>query len=368
MTKSAFAALRLALGLAVAIGAAHARQALAKCEIVQVAELQVVMDHNRALVPVEINGHPVQMIVDTGAATSMLFESAVHDFKLPTHDLSGGGRYYGAGGEAAVRIADIAEMKLDARYAAKNIRILVAGGGQFGKSPVAGLLGQDILGHWDIDFDLAHNSMRFLQPTNCHGEDEVYWSATYSKVGMELDLSLHPHAAVRAVLNGKPVDAYLDTGAGASIVTLAAAADAGVRPNTPGVVQLGVTHGVGHYDVPIWTAVFDSFTIGDETIKRAKIQMGDMFQRATYEETGSSLAKHVEGLPSMLLGADFFLAHHILISNQQKVVYFTYNGGPVFDTSQPHRATPPTAPTAASTPQAPAVEPPHVTGTGGQGL
>ena len=32
----------------------------------------------------------------------------------------------------------------------------------------------------------------------------------------------------------------------------------------------------------------------------------------------------------MLLGADFFLSHRILVSNSQHKLYFTYNGGPVF--------------------------------------
>ena len=32
----------------------------------------------------------------------------------------------------------------------------------------------------------------------------------------------------------------------------------------------------------------------------------------------------------MLLGADFFLSHHVLVSNSQQKIYFTYNGGPVF--------------------------------------
>ena len=35
----------------------------------------------------------------------------------------------------------------------------------------------------------------------------------------------------------------------------------------------------------------------------------------------------------MLLGADFFLSHRVLISYQERKIFFTYNGGPVFDLS-----------------------------------
>jgi tetratricopeptide (TPR) repeat protein len=36
----------------------------------------------------------------------------------------------------------------------------------------------------------------------------------------------------------------------------------------------------------------------------------------------------------MLLGADFFLSHHLYIARSQSRVYFTYNGGPVFNLEQ----------------------------------
>ncbi len=39
----------------------------------------------------------------------------------------------------------------------------------------------------------------------------------------------------------------------------------------------------------------------------------------------------------MLLGADFFLSHRILVSNSQHKLYFTYNGGPVFKLDRPSR-------------------------------
>jgi tetratricopeptide (TPR) repeat protein len=36
----------------------------------------------------------------------------------------------------------------------------------------------------------------------------------------------------------------------------------------------------------------------------------------------------------MLLGADFFLSHHVYVANSQHRLYFTYNGGPVFNLSK----------------------------------
>ncbi len=36
----------------------------------------------------------------------------------------------------------------------------------------------------------------------------------------------------------------------------------------------------------------------------------------------------------MILGADFFLSHHVYVAASQSKVYFTYKGGPVFAPSQ----------------------------------
>jgi hypothetical protein len=64
-------------------------------------------------------------------------------------------------------------------------------------------------------------------------------------------------------------------------------------------------------------APFSSFKVGDEEIRNPRLRVGD-----TREGT------------DMLLGADFFLSHRIFVSNEQRKVYFTYNGGPVFSASR----------------------------------
>ena len=49
---------------------------------------------------------------------------------------------------------------------------------------------------------------------------------------------------------------------------------------------------------------------------------------------GSHLQKQV-GLRPMLLGADFLLAHRVLVAHSQRKIYFTYAGGPIFQLSRP---------------------------------
>jgi tetratricopeptide (TPR) repeat protein len=80
------------------------------------------------------------------------------------------------------------------------------------------------------------------------------------------------------------------------------------------VVSGGISYGVYGKGIETFLAPFTSFEIGDESIKNTQLRVGDIDLHSS----------------DMLLGADFFLSHHILISNSQKKVYFTYSGGPVF--------------------------------------
>lgn len=111
-----------------------------------------------------------------------------------------------------------------------------------------------------------------------------------------------------------------DTGAETSIVSLRAAASAGVKPGGPGVEPAGYTTGIGNKAVQTWRATFPVLKIGDEEIHNARLRFGDL------------------GSVDMLLGDDFFLSHRVYVANSQHKLYFTYNGGPVFALNGPGKA------------------------------
>jgi tetratricopeptide (TPR) repeat protein len=66
--------------------------------------------------------------------------------------------------------------------------------------------------------------------------------------------------------------------------------------------------------VETWIGRFSSFKIGEEEIQNAQLRFAD-----------------IPISVDMLLGADFFLSHRIMLSNSQHQIYITYGGGPVFD-------------------------------------
>jgi tetratricopeptide (TPR) repeat protein len=124
-----------------------------------------------------------------------------------------------------------------------------------------------------------------------------------------------PHTTGGALLNGQKIRVMFDTGSSTSALSLRAAERAGVTPDSPGVVRAGRASGIGSRSVQTWLGHFESFKIGDEEIRNAKLR---------FSELGNVDA-------DMLIGADFFLSHRIYVASGQRKVYFTFNGGPVFD-------------------------------------
>ena len=102
------------------------------------------------------------------------------------------------------------------------------------------------------------------------------------------------------------------------MLTLDAAKRAGVTPESAGVVAAGTAYGGwGTRLVKTWIAPFPSFRIGEEEIRNTHLRIGALNLGDT----------------DMLVGADFFLSHRVYVANSQAKLYFTYNGGPVFDLS-----------------------------------
>jgi tetratricopeptide (TPR) repeat protein len=185
-------------------------------------------------------------------------------------------------------------------------------------SGAVGLLGRNVLGVADAEYDFAKGLIRLMQPGDgCRRAPLAYWvgEQPYSVIDISWNTGPTPAISAVAYLNGTRIHVTFDTGAATSFLTRRAAARAGFAPDGAGVAPGGFGHGIGSHNYQTWIATFPSFKVGDEEIKNARLRVGD--------------ADLPDG--DMLLGADFFLSHHIYVANGQDKLYFTYNGGPVFD-------------------------------------
>jgi len=313
-----------ALGLATVCNAAEAP----KCTLAKVADWPVRLDHNRLSVGGTINGQKIGVMLDTGTSRTLILRPAADRLGLARQP-SRRDRLFGVGGETIVDVTKVDEIAIGP-IVRKNWRILVAGEQDFGDD-TALLLGEDFFRSFDIEFDLAHHAVRLYEPKDCGGVSLAYWAnGTASEVEIDPIDDTHPQIVLTVQINGHPVVAMLDSGASLSMLNKPDAARVGVTPETPGVVAVSSGIGLGKNKIDLWIGSFKSLAIGNETIRDTELRFADMFKGAEYNVINSRIPMKVEGLHGMLLGFDFLRSHRVLVANSQHKLYFTYEGGPVF--------------------------------------
>jgi tetratricopeptide (TPR) repeat protein/predicted aspartyl protease len=300
------------VGMLALCGTATVARAETKCSISRIAELPVTMAGLRPEVRVKINGKDVVFLADSGAWYSMISPGSAAELGLKLQVLPPGYFNVGVGGSFVPKYTIVDSFTI-AGVKIPRVEFLV-GGSEFG---TVGLLGQNVLAIEDTEFDLANGMIRLMRTRNCGKSPIVYWAGpevNFSVVQTESMPTERPHIIAPIYINGIKLRALFDTGASSSFVSLKAAARAGLKPDTPGVTPAGVSSGLGRSLVSTWVGPVASIRIGDEEIRNTRLRFGGDLDDV-----------------DMLVGADFFLSHHVYWSNTAQRMSFTFNGGHVFD-------------------------------------
>ena len=284
------------------------------------------MAGTRPLINAKINNQEARFVLDSGAFYSMISTATAAEFNLKLTPGPYGLMLQGIGGKVTAQIATVKEFGI-AGALIHNVEFLV-GGSEVGSE---GLIGQNFLHQWDVEYDFSKGVVRLFKPEGCRKARMAYWltpGQTYSETGIESVMQSRMHTVGEGYVNGQHIRVTFDTGAYNSVLSLRAAARAGIKIDSPGVVEAGYSRGIGRGMVKTYIATASSFKIGDgEEIKNARLRIAD-----------SDLAES-----DMLLGSDFFVSHHIFVANSQSKLYLSYNGGPVFNLAKTTPATTPQA-------------------------
>jgi tetratricopeptide (TPR) repeat protein/predicted aspartyl protease len=296
--------------------------AVAKCILQKLADLPVTMVGLRPMISAKINDVDVRLFIDSGSFANTLNPDAAARIGLRTSALPPEFEVRGLTGEAEMRMAtakDFSILGVHIHQAEFLVGEHDLGGGD-------GLIGQQILDKFDVEYDLANGMVRLFAPKDCGTTANLgYWKPGQASFITILGIGQMSGDIVGpASINGQKIHVLFDTGTPRSALTTAAARRAGVRAGGPDVVSDGSVGGVGRKMIESCVAPFASFGIDDELVKNARLRVAD-FQMDEAE---------------MLLGTDFFLSHHIYVARSQNRLYFTYNGGPVFNLEQADTPTP----------------------------
>jgi len=260
------------LALAVAL---TADAALAACKVSKLAELPVTLVGRRAIVDAKFGTHDARFIVDSGAFYSTPSRASAAEFGLSSAPAPAWFRLRGINGTASADVATAKSFTL-AGIPLNKISFIVGGS----DTGTAGLLGQNILGLGDVEYDWPHGTVRLMRSEGCNNTALAYRAEgkPFSAIPLERGDGgpWKSHTTGTVLVNGVKLRAVFDSGAQTSVMTLAAAKRAGVTQTSPGVVAIGTGSGLGSKQVATWLAPFDKIALGGEIVPHPKFSIADL--------------------------------------------------------------------------------------------
>jgi clan AA aspartic protease (TIGR02281 family) len=287
--------------------------AQAACIKNRVALLPVTLWQNKLFVPVTVNGVAESFFVDTGAATTTLSDSVAGALNIP-RDFDHTMDAFGVGGqESHLYIGQVDDFNVGGIDVRKR-SFPVAAFGVFkladGRSQAAGLIGADILSHFDVDIDIPHRQIGLWRVDGC-SEVTPDWLGESAGVKIQIEPSKHITVPVR--IDGAALDLVLDTGAPDLLLTTLAAARAGATPEVLDESRRFTGYGVNDRSYEAWLHIFRRVEIGPQVYGDVRAVV---VNRGRYGNLGDGL-----------LGVEFLKRRRVWISYSTRTFFTQPAGG-----------------------------------------
>jgi predicted aspartyl protease len=268
----------------------------------------MVVDGGRVAVATTIAEHPIRLEVDTGASDSLLSEQAAESLGLERTQITD--RKFqvlsGAAVHEYVIASDIAigSLKID------RMKFALLPNNTTGKD-IDGLLGFDVLSHFDIEFDFAQHKMVLYKQSAC-GVDAVNWlhKSDVAVIPFKIELT---HIVFPAVLDGKQIVARLDTGSWQINLSLEAAESLyGLSETSPDMQPIGNSNNprAGYLHT------FGELSFGGKTFQNVRVRL--MHDNSTQLPDG----------PRLHLGMPILRTLHLYIAYGERKLYFSLTDKP----------------------------------------
>jgi predicted aspartyl protease len=289
------------------------------CKLVRMAELPITLQGGHAMIPVQVNGKEVLMVVDTGQPITSLSKAAITDLGLVTH-LQNSRLMMDIGGRIADEYVRVSDFRLDH---------LERGGVYFGvmeyMPEAGGLLGPDVLRNYDVDLDFGQGRFSLYRHHPC-ADRAVYWTANYAVLpfssidrGRVVEGGANKEGVLNAgrirvpvTLDGQETYAVIDTGAPTSVISIVEAEHLfGLTAASPDVKAAGHLSGGAGGEVIAYSYPFKTLVMGGVTVSNPQIRIS--------ESRNFLLGNYA----SMLLGMDVLQKLHLYIAYDEGKLYMT---------------------------------------------
>jgi predicted aspartyl protease len=263
------------------------------CRLQQVANLPATVDAGRLEMTGRVNRVDTQLIVDTGAERTVLTMSTINELLLARSRLS---RNQLTGVSGAVNNADVfADLQLGNENFAQRFAVTNVPG-------LHGLIGVDLLGDYDVELDIPGRRVRLWKPSSC-GANDLPWSGPRSE--LPVHMTWNSQLIVTVKIDGKPVNALLDSGASISLLQTGTARRLGVTQAALAADPEVSVHGADGGSINVRIHRFGTVGAGNYQIANPQIGVGE-----------SQLIS-----PEMLLGLDYLRNRRVWISYRAERVF-----------------------------------------------
>lgn len=260
----------------VGLSLALAASASAACRLTEVAQMALTPLGKHFVVPATIDGVPRPMIVDTGSEVTLLTATAANDLGLKP-DLDSAARpVVGVGQTTGDAHPNVVVPSLgfgDLVFRDRSTAVATMDSGGKPENDAVGLLGDDILSQFDVEFDFPGQTLTFYRAFGCY-DTFLPWNGDFTAVPFS-----HRRAkiAIDVVLNNERTHAIVDTGNNLSFVSRSASALWGVPASeigkTIGRSQSPLNRGQA---MPLRSYAFDTMKIGGDVFLEKPIGVIDV--------------------------------------------------------------------------------------------
>lgn len=265
-----------------------------QCKLIVSGDMPVLNDRGSPIVRAAINGHPVALIVDTGAFSTTVGRSFIEPLGL--NETGATLLVRGVGGEDYGRVVTIDTLDMGSSKA-QNIAVAAVGQftGQVAGLPVVGLFGRDFLGRYDTVVDMSAHRVQLVETEDCETPTPG-WTGQIHAVPISRLYNGGRKTTLDIRLNGHATDAVLDTGAASTLISLNAARAAGVTQAMLEKDPATIGYGVTRDPVKNYRHHFETLQVGDIVFHDVVLRVG-----GDLPDTDA------------LLGADFFRHYRLWI-------------------------------------------------------
>ena len=265
-----------------------------------------------------INGTPVEMIVDTGTSGILIPGALADELNLP--QFRNQMVWVGTNGRAQGYDAHVEDVAFGPVHW-HNTTLPVAA---LKDSKAIQVGGTFLL---QTDLEMSADGLKFFEASDCGDATLAYWADGVPFTTTE-DWGNERRIVITVKIDGKPVRALIDSGTATSKIDIVTARELGFDEHGANVTA--VPNRDASKPPTAWVTTFDTFAIDEETVHHPHLVVTDLWGKLRKVTRNVDEAELLNDQAPLMLGADFLKSHRVLFARSQHRMYLSYVGGPLF--------------------------------------